>query len=88
MEAGAEDGGRRLEREEDNVAGIRGRKTEGHFLLPFLLSARGYTLFFLAIDDIASALPHGVRSSLYVDDFAIYGSGSSSSFLHTTDHGF
>ena len=41
------------------------------------------TLFLLAINDIVSTLPPGVRSSLYVDDFAIYASGSSSSHLHT-----
>ena len=59
------------------------------------------TLFLLAINDIVSVLPSGVRSSLYVDDFAIYASDSSSSRLHfllqsavtaasswATDHGF
>ena len=40
------------------------------------------TLFALAINDIPSCLPIGVKNSLYVDDFAIY--YSSSSVRHAT----
>ena len=59
------------------------------------------SLFLLAINNIASSLPPGVRSSLYVDDFVIYASGLSLSPLHSllqsavtaasswaTNHGF
>ena len=59
------------------------------------------TLFLLAINGMVSVLPSGVRSSLYVDDFAIYASGvPSPSFFAllqsavsavsswATDHGF
>ena len=40
------------------------------------------TLFLIAVNDIVSTLPPGVRSSLYVDDLAIYSSGSSLPTLH------
>ena len=59
------------------------------------------TLFLLAINNIVSVLPSGVRSSLYVDDFAIYASGVPSPSFFTllqsavsavsswaTEHGF
>ena len=59
------------------------------------------TLFLIAINEIVSTLPSGVRSSLYVDDLIIYASGSSSKDLHNllqlaississwaTNHGF
>lgn len=39
------------------------------------------TLFLIAVNNIVSTLPPGVRSSLYVDDLAIYSSGSSLSVL-------
>ena len=39
------------------------------------------TLFLIAINIIISSLPIGVRSSFYVDDLAIYTSGSSPSKL-------
>ncbi len=41
------------------------------------------TLFLTAISGIVSTLPLGVRSSLYVDDLAIYSSGPSLPALHT-----
>ncbi len=41
------------------------------------------TLFLIAICGIVSTLPLGVRSSLYVDDVAIYSSGPSLPALHT-----
>lgn len=40
------------------------------------------TLFLIAVNGILSSLPLTVRSSLYVDDLAIYSSGSSISCLH------
>ena len=59
------------------------------------------TLFLVAINGIVSSLPPRVRSSLYVDDFAIYAAGSTASSLRSllqpaidaasawaTDHGF
>ena len=39
------------------------------------------TLFLIAINDMIFSLPLGVRSFLYVDNLAIYTSGSSSSTL-------
>lgn len=39
------------------------------------------TLFLIAINNIVSTLPIGIRSSLYVDDLAIYASGPSLSTL-------
>ncbi len=41
------------------------------------------TLFLIAVNGIISTLPLGVRSSLYVDDLAIYSSGPSLPALHT-----
>lgn len=41
------------------------------------------TLFLLAINNVVATLPAGVRSSLYVDDFTVYTSGSSVSELHS-----
>ncbi len=41
------------------------------------------TLFVIAVNGIVSILPLGVRSSLYVDNLAIYSSGPSLPALHT-----
>ena len=39
-------------------------------------STRFYACFIIAMNDIETGLPDNVNTSLYVDDFAIYASGS------------